>query len=359
MSEISVQVFNRFEQVPLAAREWNCLLRDGSNNAVFMTYQWQRAWWESFGRGELLLAAALRQGRIVAVAPFFYDSGMIYFVGSGGSDYLGFVGDVSDLAVLAALFDAARQSVADFIGFVLYMVPDSSRLGPQLSQVAAKLDLLLFDEGEIIAPVLDAAEDGFASAGNKSSLVRHDRHFRREGRIDVIHSSQHSEILPQLDEFFDQHVTRWRGTPYPSLFLDPSQRAFYETLTTAASDEGWLRFTRILWNDVPIAFHFGFHYAGAFLWYKPSFEIEMARRSPGEVLLRELLLLATEERATVFDFGIGDEAFKRRFATRYESVRTWGLYSRDKLLAESHRTTAIEAPGARCDKSPGLLPIDP
>jgi CelD/BcsL family acetyltransferase involved in cellulose biosynthesis len=347
VNQISVQVFHRFEQLPLPATEWNQLLREGQTNVVFLTHQWQRAWWDSFGRGELLLTAAFRQGRIVALAPFFYDSGMIYFVGSGGSDYLGFVGDVSDLAVLAALLDAARQSVADFIGFVLYMVPDSSRLGPSLTQVAAALDLQLFDEGEIIAPALDAGDDGFVAAGNKSSLVRHERHFRREGRIDVRHSSQQCEILPQLDDFFEQHVARWRGTPYPSLFLNPSQRAFYRTLTAAASDEGWLRFTQISWNDAPIAFHFGFHYVGAFLWYKPSFEVELARRSPGEVLLRQLLLAATAEGATVFDFGVGDEAFKRRFATCNETVRTWGLYARDKLLVESHGTAVVATPGAR------------
>ncbi len=347
MSQISVQVFHRFEQLPLAATEWNQLLREGQTNMVFLTHQWQRTWWESFGRGELLLTAAFRQGRIVALAPFFYDSGMIYFVGSGGSDYLGFVGDVSDPAVLAALLDAARQSVADFIGFVFYMVPDSTGLGPRLSQAAANVDLQLFEEGEILAPALDAGNDGFLAAGNKSSLVRHERQFGREGRLDVRHSSQQCEILPQLDAFFEQHVARWRDTPYPSLFVDPNQRAFYRALTAAASDEGWLRFTQITWNGSPIAFHFGFQYAGSFLWYKPSFDIELARRSPGEVLLRQLLLVAAAEGATVFDFGVGDETFKRRFATCNETVRTWGLYARDKLLADRHGTAAAATLGAR------------
>jgi CelD/BcsL family acetyltransferase involved in cellulose biosynthesis len=87
-----------------------------------------------------------------------------------------------------------------------------------------------------------------------------------------------------------------------------------------------LRFTRVDWNDRPIAFHFGFCHAGRFLWYKPSFAIDLARRSPGEVLLRHLLLAAAAEGATAFDFGLGNEAFKHRFATHTRRVRTWGLY---------------------------------
>ena len=35
---------------------------------------------------------------------------------------------------------------------------------------------------------------------------------------------------------------------------------------------------------------------------------------------------AVEEGARTFDFGLGDEACKRRFANRVRRVRTWGLY---------------------------------
>jgi CelD/BcsL family acetyltransferase involved in cellulose biosynthesis len=96
-------------------------------------------------------------------------------------------------------------------------------------------------------------------------------------------------------------------------------------VTQTASDSGWLRFTRIDWNGKAIAFHFGFSYGGVYLWYKPSFDISLARRSPGEVLLRQLFLAAASEGAHTFDFGLGDEAFKDRFATRRDRVHTWAL----------------------------------
>ena len=72
-----------------------------------------------------------------------------------------------------------------------------------------------------------------------------------------------------------------------------------------ASEAGWLRFTWIEWQDRMIAAHFGFHWQHT--WYKPSFTIDLAQRSPGEVLLRRLLLAAIREGADAFDFGLGDE----------------------------------------------------
>jgi CelD/BcsL family acetyltransferase involved in cellulose biosynthesis len=97
-------------------------------------------------------------------------------------------------------------------------------------------------------------------------------------------------------------------------------------VAAAGARAGWLRFTRLDWGDRPIAFHFGFCFAGRYLWYKPSFDIGLARMSPGEALLRRLLLAAAGEGAREFDFGLGDEPFKRRFADQCRTVRNHGLY---------------------------------
>ena len=144
-----------------------------------------------------------------------------------------------------------------------------------------------------MAPVLDlfGRPESTLAAVNKKSLLRHERTLRREGTLDVLHLQDGKAILSHLDEFFEQHVGRWAETATPSFFRRPAVRAFYRRLTERAGDSGWLRFTRLDWNGRAIAFHFGFCYRGSYLWYKPCFAIELARRSPGEVLLRCLLLL--------------------------------------------------------------------
>src|SRR5207244_143638 len=101
---------------------------------------------------------------------------------------------------------------------------------------------------------------------------------------------------------------------------DPAWRRFYERWTAVAAERGWLRFTRLEWEGRAIAFHYGMSYGGRYIWYKPSFAIELARRSPGEVLLRQSLLAALEEGADIFDFGTGDDEYKLRFATDINQV---------------------------------------
>jgi CelD/BcsL family acetyltransferase involved in cellulose biosynthesis len=295
--------------------------------SIFFTSEYQRAWWDTFGRGTLLPIVVEENGAAVAFAPLFADSGMVYFVGSGGSDYLDFRGEVSGERI-AAIIQCAKDHVEDLQGFVFYHVRDASLTPPHLKLASEQLGWRLIDEGAQPAPVMDLTGRPAEAleATRKKSLVRHENAMRKSGDFQVKHFRAGDEIKPQLQAFFAQHIARWAPTPYPSLFLDPRQRAFYHRLCETAGDSGYLRFTRIDLAGHPAAFHFGFCHRGVYLWYKPTFDLALAKFSPGEVLLRQVLLAAIEEGAATFDFGLGDETYKSRFATHVNTVRNWGLY---------------------------------
>ena len=331
-SIVKTSVLDGFDDPRCSREVWNELASKGSSDVVFLTPEWQRTWWETFAPGKLMLLAAEREGRTVAIAPFFETGRMVFFVGSGGSDYLDLVGDV-DSEVLEGFLETARANVPEFVGFRFHHVRRSSGTPALLERAAENLGLTIFNEGTLPSPALRMGDDGEAAreATRKKSLVRHERYFEREGTLEVRHMSQAEEILPHLDEFFDQHVERWAVTDHPSLFNDPNQRMFYERLVRTGAP--WLRFTRIDWNGSPIAFHFGSSYRGRYFWYKPTFALELSKRSPGEVLLRNLLFAAIAEGCEVFDLGLGDEGFKERFASEVEHVDTWGLYPPEVVSA--------------------------
>src|SRR5437660_3701917 len=92
---MGIRLLSGFEDPLLTPERWSALLRIGDTNVVFLTWHWQRAWWDTFGRGQLLLIAVEREGQIEALAPLFAEAGMVFFAGSGESDYLDFIGDVS------------------------------------------------------------------------------------------------------------------------------------------------------------------------------------------------------------------------------------------------------------------------
>jgi CelD/BcsL family acetyltransferase involved in cellulose biosynthesis len=326
---LAVKHYRSFADPDLTAERWEAAAARGATRTVFQSFAWHSCWWAIFGRGELVIATLEDERRIHAIAPLFIDGGMAFLVGSGGSDYLNLIGDPGDAEILAVLLNSVVQHRPDLLGIRFYLVPDASQTGAALRRAAARLDWHCHEEESLVAPALDFITPATAqAAANKTSLVRHERRLQRDGALVVTHHTRAEAILPRLNAFFAQHEERWAGTPFPSLFREADHRAFYRRLVEAADETGWLRFTTVEWNGEAIAYHFGFCDRGRYLWYKPSFAIRHARYSPGEVLLRHLILAAADEGARCFDFGIGDEPFKSRFANRTETVRTWGVYPR-------------------------------
>jgi CelD/BcsL family acetyltransferase involved in cellulose biosynthesis len=327
---VRTRVLEGFDDPSFGPDQWERLVTAGDGELATLSWHWQRTWWESCGLGELLLVLAEQDGRPVALAPFNAHDGLVSILGSGMTDYVDFVGDVGDPQVLDALLDTAARRAGSFEGFSFYYVPDFSRTGPALAEAAERLDLGWSIEHEMPAPVIDIAGNPelALAATRKKSLVRHENFLRREGSLEVTHLTDGDQILPHLDEFFDQHVVRWADTPHPSRYQDAAERAIVEKATRDCAHTGWLRFTRLDWNGRPAAFHYGSCYRGRYYFGATAYAIDLARRSPGEVLLRHLLLAAIEEGAHTFDFGLGDEAFKLRFATDVPVARAYGLYSR-------------------------------
>lgn len=330
---VSAHRLSGFDDPALAPEAWNRLVRSSSSNVVHLTWQWQRAWWETLGRGELLLIAAEREGKIVAVAPFYVHEGMVFFVGSGESCYLDFIGEIHGAGVLHALLQAAHDVMPRLVGFRFYGVRERSPTCALLAGVAERMGLDCYRKNPGPAFKLDLAEDGARAIAmtRKKSLMRHENYFRRTGVVEVVHAQRGEEIEPELDAFYEQHIARRAVTADPSVYVDPSQRRFTTRWVELAAQTGWLRFTRVGWNGQPIAFHLGSCYEGRYHWHKPSFAIDLARRSPGEVLLRQLLIAAIGEGARVFDFGSGDDSFKARFTTSMEQLVTWNLYPRSSV----------------------------
>src|SRR5438105_4260237 len=96
MIAVSTRILVGFDDPTFGPERWERLLENSGSDNIYLTYPYQRTWWESEHDGELLLIVARRDGQDIALAPFFVRHGMALFLGTGfESGYLDFVGDVS------------------------------------------------------------------------------------------------------------------------------------------------------------------------------------------------------------------------------------------------------------------------
>lgn len=328
---------------------WDDLVAASGAPSVFLTSGWLAAWAETLATHPLL-AVRVRQGdRMVAAAAFEATDDGIRFAGNGASDYADIIiaNDIDDNAAAQALREVLRTASEAFPGanhFDLRRIPPGSRSLGLLTQTG----FFVTTRQGVEAPCMcmSAAPEKL----KKKSLVRHERGLEKCGAVECSTWRNAADVLPRLDGFFDLHVKRWRDTTSPSLFLHEPHRAFYRRAAEHLGTLGALRYTEVSLDGRTLAAHFGFSWLGRFTWYKPCFDPEYAKLSPGEVLIKRLIELAMAEQAACFDFTIGNEAFKHRFATHVPCVVTAHV-TRSRVRSQLRRVRsrlrrAIERNGA-------------
>ena len=299
--------------------EWDRLVAESPQPSVFLTSGWLSAWAETKAVEPLLAVRVRRAGELIAAAAFEVGRDGIRFAGRGASDYADVIlanrlSDADATAALRQLLLAAVEASSAARHFDLQRMPQHSRTA-----------MLLGDSGFFVTPRIGVEAPWMCMSAapeklKKKSLVRHERGLAKRGRLESTTWRHAHEVTPRLEEFFALHVKRWHGTNSPSLFLQEKNQAFYRRATEQLARLGALRYTELRLDQHLVAAHYGFSWLGTFTWYKPCFDPDLAKLSPGEVLIKRLIEEAQREHAAVFDFTIGNEAFKHRFATHVPVV---------------------------------------
>jgi CelD/BcsL family acetyltransferase involved in cellulose biosynthesis len=105
---------------------------------------------------------------------------------------------------------------------------------------------------------------------------------------------------------------------------------------------GNILFTVIRSKGVAIAYHFGFIFNKTLTWYKPSFDPDFLKHSPGEVLIKELLEYASYKDLDIFDFTVGKESFKLRFANEYKMNHSFKILKTQPDYWKSVAKTSLQ-----------------
>jgi CelD/BcsL family acetyltransferase involved in cellulose biosynthesis len=328
----------RWDDVPDLEAAWTALLHRSPGHSVFQTFAWNVCWWSAFrGSHELFVILAYAGPDLVGIAPMMISRekgpmggvrSHVRFIGSinDASDYCDFITDPDVPLALHALLEEMSVSSKGFHRIDLSNFPSHSPNRARILEYFRSQNARFTVEFQADAPVRILGDNqADLKAANKSSLRRHTNLFARSGELSFHQCRSEGEIQGYLDLFFEQHKSRRAQTDSRSQFLDPAQQVFYRELVRGAFRHGWLRFDVVLFNGAPLAFHFGFEYQRRFIWYKPTFDVQFASRSPGEVLIKFLLDDAIRKGLEEFDFTVGSEAFKYRFANR--------VSTNDRLIA--------------------------
>lgn len=309
------------------AEEWNVLLGHSHMRVPFLTYEFQRAWWDHLGGGEWkdaqlnILIARNEDHRLIGVAPLFRSQkteGMadLYFIGSHEiADFLDFIVGPEDHKEFLQTVLETLQTDEDWQSLDLYNLLDTSRTTEVLSALTVE-DSLNFKVATLkpspYIPVPATLDAYMASLDSKQAHELR-RKMRRAAKNPVPISIEIVEDKGQLPTALVDFFALMRQEVDKHRFLTGPMQAQMEAMAEAAFDGGWLQMFFLKAGDKRIAGYMNFDFDNCIWAYNAGFDNQHAELSPGWLLMAEMMRWSIEHGRKIFDFMRGDEEYKYRF----------------------------------------------
>lgn len=322
--------------------DWEALLQRSATDVLFLTWGWQRTWWNVFGEGKTLRLLAMRDesGYLIGIVPLFIQETSldpdallpdisvenplevskgevqrtVHLVGGTEvSDYLDSIAPPQSHREITAAFLDALASEEDWDILDLRSLPSTSPTVSTVTELARARGWDVQRARENVCPVLELPgtwEEYLTTKLNKKrrhELRRKMRRAETEARVDWYWIDA-DNIEQGLDIFIHLHKA---SAPDKEAFMDEHMEGFFRAVARFALDKDWLRLSVLRFDGQAVASYLCFDYGGDRLVYNSGFDLSTyAHLSPGIVLLGYLIDDAIQCGCKHFDFLQGDERYK-------------------------------------------------
>lgn len=162
--------------------------------------------------------------------------------------------------------------------------------------------------------VLEAeTPEALAQATNKQKLRQKLYRLRDMGEVTFEAFEGDEDLDHWLEEFYQNHIKRWKDTPTPSHFWNMDTRAFYKSCLQSWIDTHIAVRFSIRLNDKRIAFVTALLENGYLVHHTTTFDPDYEKQSPGLIIINLIGKWMAERGMTKMEFGDGGEAYKYQF----------------------------------------------
>jgi CelD/BcsL family acetyltransferase involved in cellulose biosynthesis len=289
---------------------------------VFYTYQWALAVSRAYQSLTPLIWLGYEAERLVGVAALaesLQQPKQAFFLCGATADYCDFICAPADAAAFCqqVLNDLKARS---FTGITLANIPKDS---PAVNALTARTrgfgyhvySRTAYHCAQVVLGENTQRERVRASVEKRQAVKRQIASMSKLGAVSTSHDRDSKLVTDALPDFFRMHVARFLAMGRTSNLVNRERRVFLRELSRLLAENGWLANSRLIVGNRPVAFNFGFRFAGTWFWYQPTFLHEMTKNSPGLCLLSKMVADACETPdIDVVDLGLGAEEYKERFA---------------------------------------------
>jgi len=293
--------------------EWESVLHESQADTLFLTPQWQKVWWDTFGDGQTMVGFSYpATDGVAAIASLLKTGDTVSFVGSQDTfDYNDFpIRPGHERGFYQSLLECMDER--DYRTLRLDSLLESSPTLEHLPEMARSLGYTVEIEQEDVT-------SGIALPGSWDEylgmLHKKDRHElrRKLRRMDAqtdwkwYSISEPVRVGERLGEFI---ALMRKSRADKDEFMTPERELFFHNITQRMAELGQLQLYFLDMEGSTVATSLCFDYGGSRLLYNSGYDPEFAYYSVGLLLNAMCLKDAIERGLTYFDFLRGPEPYK-------------------------------------------------
>jgi CelD/BcsL family acetyltransferase involved in cellulose biosynthesis len=324
---MQIEIIRNVAEWAALAREWNALLEGSHLRVPFLTYEFQRAWWDHLGGGEWdnaelnILVGRDADGKAIGIAPLFRvknDEGewVLHFIGTHEiSDFLDFIVRPQNHAMFLQAVIEALSSDTSWNRLDLFNLLDTSQTTEVLSSLTVETDWDFKVEtlqSSPYIPVPSTFDNYIASLDSKQAHELR-RKMRRAAKNPLTISTEIVRDQKLLEDALQDFFRLMCQEADKDRFLTQSMRAQMQALAQAGSEAGWLQLFFLKAGNKRIAGYLNFDFDSCVWAYNAGFDNDYAELSPGWLIMAEMMRWCIDHGRKIFDFMRGDEEYKYRF----------------------------------------------
>jgi len=314
---------------PDAAAVWERLRQQAPTESLFLTPEWLQTWTRVLGDGRSVVLGVAGRDGVQALAPLqrvTLPGGLTALrpLGQGVSDYLDLLLPPEQDArrtCLETLVDGLVERAAYWDVLDLRSLPAESPTVADLAAVAAERGLRCVALPGYARPgiTLDGTWDEYLKTRPgrfRYNLRSRLRRLGERGQVRFRAVKRPDEVEPALVALTRLHAERWSGQHTSTIFsASATGQRFYVEACRRYQKRGLLDLMLLEVDGKPVAGSLGFRDRGTYYYYLPAWDPSRAPFAPSSLLLAHLVERAFKLGLRRFDFMIGEEEYKTRWAT--------------------------------------------
>lgn len=277
---------------------------------------WIGTWADAFGGGPLSVQAVRRDGRLVAIAPFYMRPTGIVSPTNWHTPEFGLVAEDAQARdeLAAGLVERARHRLD-----VSFLSEGSGDLRA-VREAADAANRLVVDRTiqRSMFVEIDGDWDGYKrEVGSKvlREVRRRRRKLESEGEVTVEFHRPGDDLEELLEQGYAVEGSGWKDERGTAIASRPETRRFYTDVARWAAERGWLVLAFLRLDGRVAAFDLCLEYGSRSYVLKGGYDPAFRAFGPRTLLLHDSLERAFEHGMRSYEFLGADEEYKRRWAT--------------------------------------------